>query len=62
MKCANCGKKLYQGLDVQQVTQGVIGPRGFVPLDETMFCSDRCVSAYYADPTSDEPKDDVNFG
>ena len=48
-------------MDVYQVRQGVIGTRGFVPLDETMFCSDRCVSSYYADPSSDEREDNAEF-
>ena len=61
MKCTNCRRKLYQGLDVFQVRQGVIGTRGFVPLDETILCSDRCLSAYYADPTSDEREDQASF-
>ena len=61
MNCAQCRKKLYQGMDVYEVRQGVVGTRGFVPLDETMFCSDRCLTAYYADPTSDEREDNVTF-
>lgn len=61
MSCSNCRKKLYQGLDVLQVKQGVIGPRGFVPLESTTFCSDRCVSQYYGDPACDEREDAAEF-
>ena len=59
MKCENCRKTLYQGLDVFQVRRGVIGPRGFIPLEDLTFCGDRCVSSYYGDPTDAEEREET---
>ena len=61
MKCTNCRRKLYQGLDILELHHGVLGPRGFIPLETTLLCSDRCISEYYADPTSEEREDNAEF-
>ncbi len=42
--CARCERNLDIGVDAIAVTEGVIGPRGFVPLDESrFFCSNDCL-------------------
>ena len=46
--CENCRRELDVGVDATRIEEGVIGTKGFVPLDKTMFfCSDKCVHAYY---------------
>jgi len=46
--CSNCRRLLYLGFDGLGVQQGVIGGRGFIPLEEMMiFCSDRCLADFY---------------
>ena len=62
MKCEMCHKKLYQGQDVFQVRQGVLGPRGFIPLEDQFFCLEQCMRKYYDDPSdTDEREGNVNF-
>ncbi|MBI9019031.1 MAG: hypothetical protein JEZ07_17405 [Phycisphaerae bacterium] len=47
-KCANCIRELDIGVDVIQVSEGVIGIKGFVPLKKTLyFCCEECISAYF---------------
>ncbi len=42
--CARCGRNLDIGIDAIAVTEGVMGPRGFVPLDESRyFCCNDCL-------------------
>ena len=42
--CVRCGRNLDIGVDAIAVTEGVIGQRGFVPLDESRyFCSNDCL-------------------
>ena len=49
-KCANCQRELSMGLDVLSLQQGVVGPRGFVPLEEmTLLCNKECVRQYFSD-------------
>ena len=46
--CANCRRTLDLGVDVLIVQEGVIGPRGIVPLTEgLLFCSEACLKDYY---------------
>jgi hypothetical protein len=46
--CENCRRELDIGVDATRIEEGVIGMKGFVPSDKTMFfCSDECVHAYY---------------
>ena len=43
MRCAACGREFEFGADVIGMQEGVIGPRGFVPLaDMELFCSEAC--------------------
>lgn len=58
LQCAECEKKIDYGRDVITVEKGVVGPRGVIPLGETMtFCSEECVSNYFNGPPShDLPK------
>ena len=43
LRCVVCGRKLEMGTDAIGVQEGVIGPRGFVPLaDMELHCSESC--------------------
>ena len=57
-RCENCKGEIRFGSDVISVEKCVSGPRGLIPLDETLtFCSEDCVSAYFDhEPTSGLPK------
>lgn len=47
-RCMNCRRKLELGVDVICVEEGVIGPRGIVPLKEVLFfCDDGCIASYF---------------
>jgi len=46
--CANCQRELDVGVDAMRIDEGVIGMKGFVPLDKTMFfCCDKCIRDYF---------------
>lgn len=46
--CENCRRELDVGVDVIRVDEGVMGMKGFVPLEKTMFfCCDKCVREYF---------------
>jgi len=46
--CANCRRELDVGVDVIQVDEGVIGVKGFVPLEKMLlFCCERCLRDYF---------------
>jgi len=46
-KCANCRRDLDLGVDVLSVGEGVIGMKGFVPLESPMFfCCEKCLKEY----------------
>ena len=48
IKCVNCLHELDIGVDATQVSEGVMGMKGFVPLEKTLFfCRDDCLSSYY---------------
>ena len=50
MRCASCQKDLEEGTDVLGVQEGIIGSRGFVPLEEPLLlCSKECLRNYFAD-------------
>lgn len=50
MLCASCQKELKEGQDVIGVQEGIIGPRGFVQLEERLLlCSIDCMKSYFAD-------------
>lgn len=61
LKCQNCRRSVDYGKDCLRVSRGVLGPRGFVPLEDTMFCCERCLAEYHADPVADEREDGVEF-
>ena len=46
--CTNCRRELDIGVDAMRIEEGVIGMKGFVPLDKTMFfCCDKCIRDYF---------------
>jgi hypothetical protein len=46
--CANCEHELDVGVDAIQVGEGVMGIKGFVPLEKTLiFCCEKCLGEYY---------------
>lgn len=46
--CAHCERELDLGVDVLALQKGVIGPRGFVALDDMeLFCCEDCLKAEY---------------
>ena len=46
-KCTECRRQLDLGVDTIAIDRGVIGPRGFVSLDEPKFlCDDDCLRRY----------------
>ena len=57
LECASCRKEIDFGRDIIAVERGVNGPRGFVPLGETLFfCREMCVSEYFDNNDSNRPK------
>jgi hypothetical protein len=54
-RCAYCRASLALGTDVLALTRGVLGPRGFIPLEEpVLLCSEACL-ARYAEPVEEGP-------
>ncbi len=48
--CIECRRDLRQGEDVVGIGDGVIGPRGFVPLEDTRFlCTSECIRDYFCE-------------
>jgi hypothetical protein len=46
--CANCIRELDIGVDTIRVDEGVIGMKGFIPLENTLlFCCERCLRDYF---------------
>lgn len=55
MNCTNCRRELTQGNDVVTLQSGVIGPRGFICLEEQKyFCDDECLEAYICDSETEK--------
>ena len=55
--CEQCRRELALAADVLTVEQGVIGPRGVVPLNDVrFFCCEECLSAYFGSNNKDIPK------
>ena len=55
--CEHCRRTLDQGVDVLALQEGVIGPRGFVPLEDMRFlCSEECREAYFCEPAEERVK------
>ncbi len=42
-KCAQCDSPIYLGRDAIRLQEGVIGNRGFVELETTLFCCEACL-------------------
>ena len=55
-RCAYCRQPIHLGTDCWQATKGVLGPRGFIPLEGLVFCSEPCLSTYF------NGTDDPEFG
>ncbi len=56
--CAHCQRPLDLGVDVLSVEEGVIGPRGIVPLnDRRFFCSDECLARHFGDLDADRKRE-----
>lgn len=54
IRCAACDRDIIVGEDVIAHRVGVIGPRGFVPLEDTMyFCNEDCELQHCQDVTGD---------
>ena len=46
--CANCNRDLDIGVDIIKVDEGVMGTKGFVPLENNLlFCCERCLRDYF---------------
>ncbi len=45
--CANCQRELDVGVEAIRVDTGVIGMKGFVPLDTLLFCCEKCMTEYH---------------
>ncbi len=49
-KCAQCSTELYLGVEVLGVQLGVVGPNGFVQLEDMEFlCNEACARGYFDD-------------
>lgn len=47
LECRNCGRELRLGDEVVTVQEGVLGPRGVVPLGEAdVFCGQECLDEH----------------
>jgi len=48
--CAHCQRQIQLGEDVLTLRQGVVGPRGLVPLEKPIwFCDGECAARYFSD-------------
>jgi len=55
--CKACRRELVIGIDAVSVIHGVIGPRGFVPLEEaTFFCDEDCLERWVTDTEPEKLK------
>lgn len=47
IRCGQCDRGIRLGEDAHELEQGVIGPRGFVPIAATtLLCSEACVRGF----------------
>lgn len=47
LRCGQCDRAICLGEDAHELEQGVIGPRGFVPIAATtLLCSEACVRGF----------------
>ena len=57
LHCVNCRRKIDFGRELVTVEKAVKGPRGIVPLGESLIlCGERCVVEYFDDDPRDLPK------
>ena len=50
LRCVHCDRELVLGVDAVMLETGVVGPRGFVPLDERkFFCDEDCLENHLSD-------------
>lgn len=50
IKCKNCQRECHEGHDVIRIQRGVVGLSGVIVLDDnTAFCGDPCLYAYYSE-------------
>ena len=46
VQCAQCQREIDLGADLLAITEGVLGPRGFVPLSKPRYmCSEACLDS-----------------
>ena len=55
LQCLKCQCELLEGRDVVEVQEGVVGVRGFIPLEKILtFCSIECLKEYFTGERSYE--------
>ena len=48
--CTACRCEIYEGWDLIEVREGVLGLKGFIPLEEPLlFCSAKCLVEHFED-------------
>lgn len=63
IQCEHCRRELQLGEDVIRMENGVIGPRGFIDLDDAMFfCNDECLKGYCQDVLTPQGADPGQAG
>lgn len=54
--CAYCRTTLSLGNDVIAIQHGVLGPHGFIPLEEhVLLCGEACL-VHYGEPSEEGPR------
>lgn len=48
IKCVRCQRLILEGRDALEVREGVVGLRGFIPLEAALYlCSRDCLTSYF---------------
>jgi hypothetical protein len=48
IKCSQCRRELDVGIDVIKVEEGVMGMKGFIPIEKILFfCCEECIREYF---------------
>ncbi len=48
IKCAQCQRLILEGRDAIEVREGVVGLRGFIPLEAVLcLCGKNCLLSYF---------------
>ena len=56
-RCDKCHRSIAHGESLFKTEEGVLGPRGFISLDNNrLFCSEACLSGYFDDMAIDRPR------